>query len=58
MVEFIAQARLGGEFAGHISGITGEGIFVEIDENHIEGLVVCCDMHDDFCDFDPRPNTP
>ncbi len=56
MVEFM-QARLGEEFAGHISGITEWGIFVEIDENHIEGLVAMRDMHDDFYDFDPAEYT-
>jgi len=55
-VEFM-QARLGEEFAGHISGITEWGIFVEIDENHIEGLVAMRDMHDDFYDFDPAEYT-
>mgnify|MGYP005905253575 FL=1 len=56
MVEFM-QARLGEEFAGHISGITEWGIFVEVDENHIEGLVAMRDMHDDFYDFDPAEYT-
>jgi ribonuclease R len=56
MVEFM-QARLGEEFEGHISGITDWGIFVEIDENHIEGLVALRDMTDDFYNFDQENYT-
>ena len=56
MVEFM-QARLGEEFAGHISGITEWGIFVEIDDNRIEGLVSLRDLHDDFYEFNPAEYT-
>jgi ribonuclease R len=56
MVEFM-QARLGEEFEGHISGITDWGIFVEIEENHIEGLVALRDMTDDFYNFDQENYT-
>ena len=56
MVEFM-QERLGEEFDGHISGITEWGIFVEIDENHIEGLVALRDLHDDFYEYDAAQYT-
>ena len=55
-VEFMTE-RLGQEYDGHISGITDWGIFVEIDENHIEGLVAMRDLRDDFYDFDPAEYT-
>ena len=56
MVEFM-QERLGEEFDGHISGITEWGIFVEIDENRIEGLVAMRDLHDDFYEYDAAQYT-
>ena len=51
MVEFM-QARLGEEFAGHISGITEWGIYVELEDTKIEGMVALRDMTDDFYLFD------
>ena len=51
MVEFMLD-KLGQEFDGHISGITEWGIYVELDETHIEGMVSLTGMTDDFYDFD------
>lgn len=50
MVEFMLD-RIGQEFDGHISGVTEWGIFVELDDTHIEGLVSMRDMTDDFYEF-------
>lgn len=50
MVEFMLD-RIGQEFDGHISGVTEWGIFVELDDTHIEGLVAMRDMVDDFYEF-------
>jgi ribonuclease R len=51
MVEFMLD-RIGQEFAGVISGVTERGIYVELAETHIEGMVAVRDMADDFYTFD------
>ncbi|MBQ8864288.1 MAG: ribonuclease R [Rikenellaceae bacterium] len=51
MVEFM-EDKIGMEFDGHISGISDWGIFVELDDTHIEGMVSMRDMTDDFYNFD------
>ena len=51
MVEFMTE-RLGQEFDGHISGVTEWGIYVELEETHIEGMVPMREMTDDFYSFD------
>lgn len=51
MVEFM-EDKIGQEFDGHISGISDWGIFVELDDTHIEGMVAMRDMADDFYNFD------
>ncbi len=52
-VEFMGD-RLGGVFAGHVSGVTEWGIYVELDETHCEGLVGIRSLDDDFYEFDER----
>jgi len=37
MVEFMKE-HIGEEFEGHISGLTEWGVYVELDETHIEGM--------------------
>lgn len=51
MVEFMID-KLGREFDGHISGCTEWGIYVELDDTHIEGMVSVRDMTDDYYYFD------
>jgi ribonuclease R len=51
MAEFMLD-RVGQEFRGHISGITDWGIYVELDESLIEGMVSMRDVADDFYRFD------
>ncbi len=50
-VEFMND-KVGEEFQGIISSVTEFGIFVEINEFKIEGLVLIREMDDDFYSFD------
>ena len=51
MVEFMGD-KIGEEYDGHISGIQSYGIYVEIDENHCEGMVPMHDLRGDYYEFD------
>ena len=51
MVEFMGD-KIGQCFDGHISGIQSYGIYVEIDENHCEGMVSMHDLSGDYYVFD------
>ena len=51
MVEFMGD-KIGEEYDGHISGIQSYGIYVEIDENHCEGMVPMHDLSGDYYEFD------
>ena len=51
MVEFMGD-KIGQCFDGHISGIQSYGIYVEIDENHCEGMVPMHDLSGDYYEFD------
>ena len=50
-VQFL-QNRIGEEFDGMISGVTEWGIFIELNENHCEGMIRIRDLKDDFYTFD------
>ena len=51
MVEFMKE-RIGQEFEGHISGLTEWGVYVELDETHIEGMSFLRDIEGDVFQFD------
>lgn len=50
-VQFLSD-KIGEEFDGIISGVTEWGIFVEIVENHCEGMIRLRDLQDDNYFFD------
>ncbi len=53
MVEYMKE-HLGEEFAGHVSGLSERGVFVEVDDTHIEGMAPMRDIVGDFYQFDDR----
>jgi ribonuclease R len=53
MVEYM-QERVEREFDGVISGVTEWGIYVELEETLIEGMVSLRDMHDDQYLYDDK----
>ena len=46
MAEFMKD-RIGEVFTGTVSGLTEWGLYVELDENHVEGMVFLRDIDDD-----------
>lgn len=53
MVEFMKE-HLGEEFDGHISGLSEWGIYIELDQTHIEGMAYLRDIEWDYFQFDPE----
>ena len=53
MVEFMKE-RIGEEFDGHISGLSEWGVYVELDETHIEGMSFLRDIPGDYYAFDEQ----
>ena len=51
LVEYMTE-RLGQEFAGHISGLTDWGMYVEVEPTKIEGMIPLREITSDFFDFD------
>ncbi len=45
------EDKLGEEFEGFITGVTSFGLFVELNEFYVEGLVHLTTMHDDYYHF-------
>ena len=52
-VEFLKD-NVGQIFSGVISGITDKGIYVELDQNKCEGMILIREMTDDYYTFDPE----
>jgi len=52
-VEFL-QDKVGQKFEGIISGISEWGFYVELSDNHCEGMIPMRDMDDDFYEYDEK----
>ena len=50
LVEYM-QDKIGNEYDGTISGLTDWGMYVETDEDHIEGMVALREVRSDFFEF-------
>jgi ribonuclease R len=52
MVNFLKallmKERIGERCTGHVSGVTGFGVFVELDENFVEGMIPLESLTDDY----------
>jgi ribonuclease R len=51
------EQHVGGQFEGTISGVTSFGLFVELDESKVNGLVHVTQLPNDFYHFDPIRKT-
>lgn len=51
------EKHVGGEFDGVISGVTGFGLFVELDQSKVNGLVHVTQLPHDYYHFDPIRKT-
>jgi ribonuclease R len=49
---YFMQDKLGEEFSGIITGVTNFGIFVQLDQLFVEGLVHITDLGTDFFEYD------
>ena len=52
-VRFMA-GKLGEEFAGYVTGVQAFGLFVELEEVYVQGLVHVSSMSDDYYRFDEK----
>ena len=51
------EQHVGGQFEGTISGVTSFGLFIELDESKVNGLVHVTQLPNDFYHFDPIRKT-
>ena len=51
MVEFMAD-KIGEEFDGQVSGLSEWGVFVELENSIVEGMILMRDIPGDFYQFD------
>ena len=51
------EQHVGGEFDGVISGVTSFGLFIELDQSKVNGLVHVTQLPHDFYHFDPIRKT-
>jgi len=53
---YFMRDKLGNEFAGTISAVTSFGIFVQLDELYVEGLVHVSELGSDYFQYDEARN--
>jgi ribonuclease R len=51
------EQHVGGQFDGVISGVTSFGLFVELNESKVNGLIHVTQLPHDFYHFDPIRKT-
>lgn len=51
------EQHVGGEFEGTISGVTSFGLFIELDQSKVNGLVHVTQLPNDYYHFDPVRKT-
>ncbi|MGD6002084.1 S1 RNA-binding domain-containing protein, partial [Xanthomonas citri pv. citri] len=51
------EQHVGGEFDGVISGVTSFGLFIELDDSKVNGLVHVTQLPHDYYHFDPIRKT-
>lgn len=49
--------KVGKEFAGVVSGVTGFGVFAELADIYVEGLIHISNLPEDYYQFDPIKHT-
>ena len=47
------EQHIGDTFKGRVTGVTSFGMFVELDQNHVSGLVHITSLPNDYYHFDP-----
>lgn len=50
---FFMEQHIGDEFKGQVTGVTSFGLFVELQKNHVSGLVHITSLPNDYYHFDP-----
>jgi ribonuclease R len=51
------EQHVGGQFSGTISGVTSFGLFVELDDSKVNGLIHVTQLPNDYYHFDPIRKT-
>lgn len=46
--------KVGQDFDAHVTGVVGFGLFVELDEHYVEGLIHITNLPKDYYVFDPK----
>ena len=50
---YFMEQHIGDEFNGQVTGVTSFGLFVELTQNHVSGLVHITSLPNDYYHFDP-----